>query len=132
MLLDLEAAMDTPELLFAAVGRTVIAMDRFNGRPVWRVKLPGAFFGGSISMILPFANEVYVGRGGYVYCLDRASGRVVWERGVGSSSGVTLLALTGGAADQQQASASSIAAMQAAATASAAAVVATTAAAGSN
>ena len=31
---------DVPEMLYAAIGRTVIAMDRFSGRPVWRVKLP--------------------------------------------------------------------------------------------
>src|SRR5262249_18059662 len=56
----------SPELLYAGVGRTVIAMDRFSGRPAWRVKLP-RLLGGSISMVLPFGREVYVGRGGYVY-----------------------------------------------------------------
>jgi outer membrane protein assembly factor BamB len=104
----MEADMDTPEILYAAAGRTVIALDRFNGRPVWRVKLP-RMFGGNISMILPNGNEVYVARGGYLYCMDRFTGSVLWERGTDASGGITLLAVADGNA-QQQASSSAAAA----------------------
>ncbi len=97
--------METPELLFAAVGRTVQALDRYNGRPVWRVKLP-RLLGGGISMILPHSNEVFVARGGYVYCLDRLSGNVLWERGIGTSGHVTLLAVDRSGFEEQQAVAS--------------------------
>ena len=97
--------MDTPELLYAAVGRTVMALDRFNGRPVWRLKLP-RFLGGNISMIIPHGKEVYIGRGGYVYCLDRFTGNVLWERGTGGSGYLTLLAFSKADGDQQQATSS--------------------------
>jgi outer membrane protein assembly factor BamB len=93
---------ETPELLYAGVGRTVIAMDRFSGRPVWRVKLP-RLLGGSISMVLPHDRELYIGRGGYVYCLDRFSGSVLWERGTNASGSMVLLAIPGAETSQQQA-----------------------------
>src|SRR4029079_12270954 len=97
--------MDTqPELLYAGVGRTVIALDRFSGRPVWRVKLP-RLLGGNISMILPHAGEIFVGRGGYIYCLDRRSGMCLWKRGTSASGNMFLLAAPGGDTPQQQAAA---------------------------
>ncbi len=110
--------MDVPDLLYAAVGRTVLALDRFTGRPVWRVKLP-RLLGGSISMVLPYGREVYVGRGGYVYCLDRHTGGVLWERGLGGSGNLTLMSMGAGDGEMQQASA--VAAAAAAARAAAAA-----------
>lgn len=110
--------MDVPDLLYAAVGRTVVALDRYSGRPVWQLKLP-RLLGGSISMVLPRGNELYVGRGGYVYCLDRLTGAVLWERGVGRSGNLTLLSIGEGTEEQQQASA--VAAAAAAARAAAAA-----------
>jgi outer membrane protein assembly factor BamB len=116
--------MDQPELLYAGVGRTVVAMDRFTGRPVWRLKLP-RLLGGHISMILPHADEVYVGRGGYVYCIDRFKGNVLWERGTQASGNFVLLAVAGEDAAQQQAAAMhAMMAEQAAATAAGAAAAA--------
>lgn len=110
----MEVTMETPDLLYAAVGRTVVAMDRFSGRPAWRVKLP-RLLGGSISMILPYGREVYVGRGGYVYCLDRFSGAVLWERGMGGSGNLTLMSMGDRDTGQQQASAAFAAEARAAA-----------------
>lgn len=87
--------METPtDLLLAASGRVVTALDRYTGRPVWRIKLPRVF-GGSIVTLMATESEVFVGRGGYVYCLDRATGRAIWERGVTSSGWVVMMA-TGG------------------------------------
>lgn len=119
---------DTPELLYAGVGRTVVAMDRFTGRPVWRIKLP-RLLGGNISMILPHGNEVYVGRGGYVYCIDRFNGAVLWERGTQASGNLVLLATVGSDGTQQQVSAvqAAMAAQQAAAGAAAAGAAAASA-----
>ena len=121
--------MDQPELLYAGVGRTVVAMDRFTGRPVWRLKLP-RLLGGHISMILPHGDEVYVGRGGYVYCIDRFDGKVLWERGTQASGNFVLLAVAGDAAGQQQAAAMHSAMAQQAAAAAAAAGAAAAASAG--
>jgi hypothetical protein len=122
---------EQPELLFAGVGRTVAAMDRFTGRPVWRVKLP-RILGGNITMVLPHANELYVGRGGYVYCLDQGTGSVLWERGMNASGGMLVMAVSGADADaQQQSAAAHQAAAQQAAMVGASAAAAAAAAAAS-
>jgi len=107
---------DNPELLYVGVGRTVQALDRFSGRPVWQVKLPKVFRG-SVQMILPHQDELYVARPGYVYCLDRFSGEVLWERGMNASGSMTLLATAGDGAPQQQQAAGHAAAAQRAAAA---------------
>lgn len=111
----------TDEMLFAGVGRTISAFDRRSGRPVWRIKLP-RFFGGSLTMIAA-GNELYVGRGAYVYCIDARRGEVVWERGLGSSSSLVFLALSGNAGTfaEQHASATAMIQQQQAAAAGAAA-----------
>lgn len=106
----------TTELLYSGLGRTVTAFDRFTGRPAWQRKFPG-LFGGNISMVLPHGNEVYVGRGSYIYCLARFSGNVLWERGVAGSGSYILLAISGAVNAQQQASVDVAAAAGAATTA---------------
>lgn len=117
--------MDTPtDLMFAASGRVVTALDRYTGRPVWRIKLP-RLFGGSIVTIMASGAEVFIGRGGYVYCIDRATGGVLWERGVGSSGGLVMMAVDGMSGMDGAAQAASA---QVAAAAGAAAVAASTAA----
>ncbi len=118
--------METPtDLMFAASGRVVNALDRFTGRPVWRIKLP-RMFGGSIVTIMASGNEVFIGRGGYVYCLDRFTGGVLWERGVGSSGGLVMMAVDH--ADAADGAAQAAMAAQVAAASGAAAVAASTAA----
>lgn len=113
--------MDTPaDLMFAASGRNVVALDRYTGRPAWRIKLP-RFFGGSIVTIMAAGNEVFVGRGGYVYCLDRASGGVLWERGISTSGGGLVMMATDGNGATDAASVAAAMAAQAAAAAGAAA-----------
>jgi hypothetical protein len=88
---------DTPEFLYAGVGRTIVAMDRVSGHRVWRTKLP--FVGGHISMFMPHEDRLYVGRRSSVCCLDRATGRFLWKQKLGSS-GLVLLSVSG--VDQQQ------------------------------
>ena len=118
--------METPtDLMYAASGRIVTALDRYTGRPVWRIKLP-RMFGGSIVTLMSSGNEVFIGRGGYVYCLDRLTGGVLWERGVGSSGGLVMLATDHMGTDDAAAQSAMAAASSAAACA--AAVAATTAA----
>jgi outer membrane protein assembly factor BamB len=113
--------ISTSEMLFAGVGRTITSFDRKSGRPVWRIKLP-RFFGGSLTMIA-VGDELYVGRGSYVYCIDARRGEVVWERGAGSSASLVFLAVSGqsGTFAEQHAVATAMIQQQQAAAAGAAA-----------
>lgn len=98
---------DAPELIYAATGRTIVALDRFSGRPVWRRKLPRIL--GGLVTIQVIGDEVYAARGGYIYCLDRYSGDVLWERGVNISGGVVMLASSHGSSDAATVAASAAA-----------------------
>lgn len=82
--------MPDSSLIYVATGRKVAAFDRGTGRPVWQVRLPRVM-AGNVSMLLPSGRELFVGRAGYVYCLDATTGTVLWERGA-ASSGFVLLA----------------------------------------
>lgn len=103
---------DHPELLYAAAGRSITAVDRFSGRIAWRLKLP-RFFGGIITIHV-IGNELYAGRGSYVYGLDRFTGNVLWERGLGASGTAVMLA-SASPSDHQSTVAAAHAAHQAAA-----------------
>lgn len=87
-------------LVYVATGRKVAAFDRGTGRPVWQIRLPRVMAGG-VSMLLPSGRELFVGRAGYVYCLDAATGNVLWERGA-ASSGFVLIATPDNAGLAQQ------------------------------
>jgi PQQ-like domain len=107
------------DLLYVATGKYVIALDRFSGRVVWRVKLP-RFFATAVCMLLPQDSELYVARSGYVYCLDRFSGAVLWERGVANSGLVLMATMSSDQGAQQTAATMAAQADQAAASAAAA------------
>lgn len=94
--------MPDSQLIFLATGRKVAAFDRGTGRPVWQVKLPRVM-AGSVSMLLPSGRELFVGRAGYVYCLDSSNGNVLWERGAASSGFVLLATADNPGSAQQQA-----------------------------
>ncbi|MCB9845531.1 MAG: PQQ-binding-like beta-propeller repeat protein [Phycisphaeraceae bacterium] len=120
-------AMDqTTDVLYVGCGRTIIALDRFSGRPLWRRKLPRVF--GGLVTILSTDREVYVGRGGYVYCFDAQSGEPLWERGLAAGSGTVMMTAPGLGADQS-AAVEMVAQQQQAAAAGAAAIAASSAAA---
>lgn len=109
---------DNLELMFVGCGRTVIALDRFTGRPAWKRKLPRIL--GGFMTILATDREVYVGRGGYVYCLDAHSGQPLWERGLSSGSGMVMMTMRGSSTNDLAA----VAAIQAQQAATAGAVAA--------
>jgi outer membrane protein assembly factor BamB len=92
---------DTP-LVFVATGRKVAAYDRHTGRPVWQVRLPRVM-AGPVSMLLPSGRELFVGRAGYIYCLDASNGQVLWERGAASSGFVLIATPDAVGASKQQA-----------------------------
>lgn len=117
----------TDELLFVAVGRTVAALERGTGKTRWQLKLP-RMFGGYITLVVG-EQEVFAGRGGYVYGIDPQKGTVLWERGVNSRGSLMMLAL-GGSQTSQLHTAQAVAQMQQRAAATAA-IGASTAAASS-
>lgn len=86
------------DLVYAAAGRTILALDRSTGHPVWQFKIPG-FFKSGLATLLISGNELYAGRGGYLYCLDRWTGHVLWERGLKGGGGTVLLAAPGADTD---------------------------------
>src|SRR5262245_46266714 len=88
---------ETSEILYAGVGRTIVAIDPLSGHRFWGTKLP--LFGGLISMFLPHKDRLYVGRRSSVSCLDRATGQFLWTQDLGRS-GLVLLSISG--VDQQQ------------------------------
>ena len=106
------------DLMFVSSGRTVIAVDRFNGRAVWRRKLPR--FRGGFLTILATEREVYAGRGGYVYCFDVQTGEPLWERGLKAGGGMVMMTM-GGQSMTDMAAVAGAQAQQAAAVAGAAA-----------
>jgi outer membrane protein assembly factor BamB len=108
------------DVLFVGTGRWIAALDRGTGRPVWRVKLPRWFSSGPVT-ILAEGGQVFVGRGGYVYCLDSENGQVLWERGIGSASDSVLMAVPGLSSDN-----AAVAAHAAAQQSAAAATITTT------
>lgn len=116
----------TTDLLFAASGRNIQALDRFTGRIVWRMKLP-RYFGGNIVTVLACGEELFIGRGGYVYCLDRTTGSVLWERGVGSSGASLVTLATDGSGNNQASAIQAVVAAQAAAAAASSAAAASAA-----
>ena len=93
---------DRPELVYASVRRTVVAMDRLTGRRIWSVKLP--FLGGHISMTLANGPHLYIGRRSSVTCLDRFSGGFRWRQEL-DHSGLVLLSAAGAEIAQQVAAA---------------------------
>jgi outer membrane protein assembly factor BamB len=87
------------DLLFVATGRWIAALSKSNGRPVWRRKLPRWFASGPVTLLVDH-DLVFAGRGGYVYCLDAASGDVMWERGLDAGKNVVLMATPTASLDQ--------------------------------
>jgi hypothetical protein len=81
-------------------------------------------FGGLITL-MQNGGELFVGRGGYVYCLDARTGQTLWERGLDSGQSMVMMA---GAGDQGAVAAEMMAQQQAAAAGIAASVAASSAA----
>lgn len=98
------------DLIFAAFGKYVVALDRYSGEKVWQWTPPkGA---GYISLLLD-GDRLIVSAQGYMHCLDPIFGQVVWSNpleglGVGvpcltSANGNTsAMAMHAAAAHQQQ------------------------------
>ena len=101
------------DLIFAAFGKHVVALDRYTGEKVWEWSPPK---GSGYMTLLLDGDRLIVSAYGYMYCLDPLFGQEVWNNplegmGVGipclaSVNGNTnALAMQAAAQQQQQAAA---------------------------
>lgn len=68
------------DTLYIGTGRTVLALDAKTGEERWRAKLKSV--SGSIVTLLLKDNHLYVGHGGWVYCLSTDDGAIIWKNGL--------------------------------------------------
>jgi len=69
--------MRIDELIFVGLNGTVLAMDRQNGRAIWEWQSPKPSRG-FVSLMLD-GDRIMAGLGGYLYCLDAATGKLLWQ-----------------------------------------------------
>ena len=85
----------TPEVVLLGVKRTVIAFERKTGRRVWSRELASGMSGDFVTVIAD-DTRVYAHTHGKIYCLDLATGTVLWEDQLpGLGYGIASLALPG-------------------------------------
>ena len=78
------------DLVFVGLNRRVIALDRNTGNIQWEWKSPK---GAGFVTLLVDGDRLIVSVAGYVYCLDPATGEVVWNNPLkGFGNGITSLA----------------------------------------
>ena len=85
------------DLVYVSIKGHVAALDREDGRLVWRWKAPK---GNSYGTVLVDGDRVLAGVYGYVYCLDAITGEQRWANPMkGFGTGVTSLATRRGRTD---------------------------------
>jgi outer membrane protein assembly factor BamB len=99
------------DMVFVALNGRVVALDRDSGQILWQWK---ATKSGGFMTLLPDRDRLVISAGGYIYCLDPATGRELWDNPLtGYGVGVTALATVRGHSPHGEA-ASAAAAQQAA------------------
>lgn len=84
-----------PQLLYIGTGTYVAAIDAANGAEVWRAKLERGSVSNVVSLLVR-GDDLYVGRGGYVWCYNRHTGQKLWENGLkGMGHNFVTLAVEG-------------------------------------
>lgn len=107
-----------PDILYAAMEKNVAAIDAATGVEIWRRKLPK---GGSLVNILIKGDVLYISTDGYIYCLDRYMGEIIWRNDMKRLGyGAVMLATPGADGSSTNSSAAAALARQAAAAAAAA------------
>jgi outer membrane protein assembly factor BamB len=66
--------MAKAELIYLGIRGSVVAMERQSGRRVWETKLKG----GAFVTLLVDRDRVLAGTQGEFFCLDAATGNVLW------------------------------------------------------
>lgn len=110
----------TENMVFVGLNGRVVALDRDSGKIRWRWQ---ATKSGGYMTLLPDRDRLIVSAGGYVYCLDPATGEERWHNPL-TGFGVGVAALATIHSHSPHGDAASAAAQQAASTAVTAAVVA--------
>ncbi|HEV8631979.1 MAG TPA: PQQ-binding-like beta-propeller repeat protein, partial [Thermoanaerobaculia bacterium] len=101
--------------VFVALGSHVLALRPEDGTEVWRTKLRGAVFGPSFLALTLEGGRLYAGLEGQVYCLDPATGEVLWHNKLpGTGRGFICFSGTSGQAAAAAAQAAAAAATGAA------------------
>ena len=76
--------------IFIALNSHVFAIDRDSGEIRWTWKAPKS---GTYMTLLPDGDRLIVSAGGYIYCLDPATGQEIWNNPLkGYGTGVAALA----------------------------------------
>lgn len=108
--------------VFIGIGGSVLALSTIDGHELWSKSLKG-MLSGTITGVSLVGNRLYASQSGELFCLDPATGTLLWHNKL-SGHGTGFLSIAGGGdegpAGQQAAHASEAAA--------AAVIVATTAA----
>jgi hypothetical protein len=83
----------TEDMVFVALNGRVVALDWEAGHIHWQWQAPKS---GSYMTLLPDRDRLVVSAGGYLYCLDAATGQQLWENPLtGFGCGVAALATVG-------------------------------------
>src|SRR6516164_2930765 len=109
----------TENMVFVGLNGRVVALDRDSGKIRWRWQ---ATKSGGYMTLLPDRDRLVVSSGGYIYCLDPATGEELWDNpltgfGVGVAALATIRShsphgdVVSAATAQQAASAASTAAI---------------------
>jgi outer membrane protein assembly factor BamB len=80
------------DMVFVALNGWVVALDRESGELLWQWSAPKKA-GSQYMTLLPDRDRLVVSAGGYIYCLDPATGRERWHNPLkGFGIGVAALA----------------------------------------
>ncbi len=83
-------AKKVENLVFVGLNGKVVALDRDSGKIRWRWQ---ATKSGGYMTLLPDGDRLIVSAGGYIYCLDPATGEELWDNPLtGFGIGVAALA----------------------------------------
>ena len=67
--------MATSSLMFIGINGSVLALDKSNGREVWRAKLTGSDF---VNVVIE-DGSIYATTKGEIFCLSTTSGEIRWH-----------------------------------------------------
>jgi outer membrane protein assembly factor BamB len=68
------------KMLYIGTSRFVAALDPRAGSERWRTKLPHG--SSAIVALLVEKDHLFVGHAGYLYCVAKRSGEIIWENGL--------------------------------------------------
>jgi hypothetical protein len=103
-----EIMKSSEDMVFVGLNGRVVALDRDTGELLWRWNAPKT--GGAYLTLLPDRDRLVVSAGGYIYCLDAATGQERWYNPLtGFGIGVAALATVHNHSAQGEAAASAAA-----------------------